>query len=98
MYLIFEEWRRELKVAAYTIISRREVLKEYKNISTEIWKPNTQLLQTRSAVDVGPKFKSRPKSRRRPAYAADLPLPVCESSHNRLRDVSDKQVETKNYK
>jgi len=36
VYLIFGEWRRELKVAAYTIISRREMLKEYKKISTEI--------------------------------------------------------------
>jgi len=29
VYLILEEWGRELKVAAYTIISRRDVFKEY---------------------------------------------------------------------
>ena len=35
VYFILEEWGRELKVAAYTIIARREMLKEYKNISVK---------------------------------------------------------------
>ena len=52
------------------------------------WKTlNSYRLEALQSADVGP--KSRPKSRLRPAYAAALPLPVCESSHNHFYGAVD---------
>jgi len=112
---------RELKGAAYTIISRREVFKplnlppwphtwfnlffcdsvgrpsgrallrilvifitdsyiEYKKINTKIWKPNTQMLQTWSSADVGPKKSPAPS----PVDAPPTPPPSLSRYANRL--------------